>query len=246
MKKIILTVLLLFFTPAFADVCYDVNEIVAKKAIEILKKQQEIYEYCSICQDAEPQKITIQTITQGNPLLVNGSSIDLAHTYYKENNQFINLGIASGCIKAGQYNIKNALPELPITRRNKETNKQEAKKEADKIYETCATELKNKTDRLTTADMVKENILVNDCLDKAIREEIKKAFEPEKQEEMFAYFKQTRANLLKFYANTYSANKYCDGRCGSMSVLLPYVDENSLLMQMLESLIFLNLERNGY
>lgn len=246
MRRLILIWFLLLITPAFADVCYDIKEDASIKAAEILKSQKEIYIYCSICQDAEPQKMTIQNLTQSNPFLVNGSPIDLAHTYYKENNQFINLGIAAGCIKDGQYNIKAALLKLLVIHRNKESNKKDAKEQTDKIYETCAAELKNKKAHLTTADMVKENILVNDCLDKAIREEIKKAFEPEEQEEMFADLKQTRTNFLKFYANIYSANKYCNGRCGSMSALLPYVDENSLLIQMLESLIFLNLERNGY
>ena len=246
MRRLILIWFLLLITPAFADVCYDIKEDVATKAAEILKNQKEIYKYCSICQDAEPQKMTIQNMTQGNPFLVNGSPIDLAHTYYKENNQFINLGVAAGCIKDAQYDIKSTLESLPVIHRNKKTNKKDAKEQAEKTFKTCLAEADNKKDHLTTVDMIEQNILINDCLDKAIKEQIKQGFEQEQQAEMFTYLEQTRTGLLKFYTNLYSANKYCYGYCGSISRIIPYSDENNLLMQMLEDLIFLNLEKNGY
>ena len=36
----------------------------------------------------------------------------MAHTYYKQDNKFINLGVASGCIKAGEYDIPAELENL--------------------------------------------------------------------------------------------------------------------------------------
>jgi len=117
MKKfvLILGLILSMSVNAMADVCYDIEDKVAQKAIDIIKTQKEIYEYCSICHDAEPKNIPVTNIQKGNPIYVNDIALDLAHTYYKKDNKFINLGVASGCIEDGEYNIEAELENLTNT-----------------------------------------------------------------------------------------------------------------------------------
>ncbi len=107
MKKfvVILGLVLSINTTSWADICYDVNEQVADNAVKIIQNQKEIYKYCSICPDETPETVPVNNIKNGNPVYVNGVALDLAHAYYKQDNKFLNLGVASGCIKAGEYDI---------------------------------------------------------------------------------------------------------------------------------------------
>ena len=123
MKKLllILGLCLAFNTGARADICYDIDDKVATDAVDVIQSQKEIYEYCSICPDAISKKIPISNVIKGSPIYVNGIALDLAHTYYKQGNKFVNLGVASGCIKAGEYNIPAELNnfETHIKEKNK-------------------------------------------------------------------------------------------------------------------------------
>ncbi len=248
MKKLILCGLLIFFNikSSLADICYDISKDTVEKAYAVINKQTEVYSYCSICPDAEPRKIVIHEIRKGNPLIVNGEEVDLAHLYYKKDNQFINVGVASGCIPADKYGIKAKLDNLSVIHRTEEEDRAAAKERAEKTYETCITENTNTRDHITTADMVVQNTLINDCLEKAVKHEIEQGFEIEIRKEMYQYLENARKNIFKFYLDFYSANKYCDGRCGSYSVLLPYIDEGEMLKKMLEKLFYLNITKNGY
>ena len=247
MKKLVL-ILGLFLSlsaNAWADVCYNVNEIVAKKAIDIIKLQKEIYQYCSICADAEPQTLEVHDVKESNSVYVNNIPLDLAHTYYKQDNTFVNLGIASGCIEAGEYNIAAELDALPTNHRTKERDKEQAHAKTQKIFEKCVNNAKI-NDNVTTADMIRQNTGINDCLENAIKAEIKKGFNAEQQEKMLEYMKQIREAALKFYFGVYTENKYCYGVCGSMTNILPYSDEGKILADILERLIYLNISKNGY
>ncbi|MBQ9035316.1 MAG: hypothetical protein IJ099_05065 [Alphaproteobacteria bacterium] len=247
MKKciLILGLFLSLVANAQADVCYHINETVAKKAVGIIKIQKEIYQYCSICADAEPQTLEVHDIKDNNPIYVNGIALDLAHTYYKQNNKFVNLGIASGCIEAGEYNIAAELDDLPTIHRTKERDKEQAHAKTQEIFEKCVNNAKI-NDNVTTADMIRQNTEINDCLENAIKAEIKKGFNAEQQEKMLEYVKQIREVALKFYFGVYTENKYCYGVCGSMTNILPYSDEGKILADILERLIYLNISKNGY
>ena len=113
--KLILCTLIIFFQAnlALSDICYDItdNDVITK-ATDILKQQNEIYDYCSVCMNAEPRKIIIHEIKAGNPILINQQGIDLAHIYYKDGNNFVNLGVTSGCFSANEYGIKEKLEKL--------------------------------------------------------------------------------------------------------------------------------------
>lgn len=123
MKKLllILSVSLTLGANTRADICYDVDEQAANKAVKIIQTQKEIYQYCSICSAAKPETIIVHNVKNGNPVYVDGVALDLAHTYYKQDNKFFNLGVASGCIEAGEYNIAAELDsfEVHIKERNK-------------------------------------------------------------------------------------------------------------------------------
>ena len=153
MKKFIL-ILVLFLSlgaNAWADVCYDINETVAKKAVNIIKTQKEIYQYCSICPNTESKTIDVRDVEKNNPIYVNSIALDLAHTYYKQDNKFINLGIASGCIEAGEYNIAAELDALPTIYRTKENDKEQARVQTQGIFEKCVNDAKI-NDNITTSD----------------------------------------------------------------------------------------------
>ena len=108
----IFTLTLLFSFNVCADVCVEVREEIATKAVNILEKQKEIYDYCSTCNDAKPQTMLVKNVTKDKKVYVNDKPIDLAHTYFKQDNKYINLGIASGCIEDGQYGISAKLDKL--------------------------------------------------------------------------------------------------------------------------------------
>ena len=247
MKQIVLILGLVWSlsTNAWADICYEVNEKVAQKAVDIIQRQKEIYDYCSICPDANPQIIPVDNVQNSNPVYVHGIALDLAHTYYKDGNKFVNLGVASECIKAGEYNISAELDSLPSINHTKEDNREQAKIQAQDIFKKCVAEAELR-DNATTEDMVQQNIKINDCLEYAIKQEIEKGFVSDEQTKMLEYVRQIRKSARKFYFGVYAENKYCHGGCGSMSNILPYTDEYTILMNMLEKLIYLNIAKNGY
>ena len=241
----IFAITLLFSFNVCADVCVEVNEKSAAKAVSILEQQKEIYDYCSICNDAKPQIISIKNVTKDKKVYVNDKPIDLAHTYFKQDNKYINLGIASGCIEDGQYGISAQLDNLTEFHHTRERNKEQAKQKAKAILEVCVAKVKNDKSQ-TTQDMIERNIKINNCLAEAIKQEIQKGFNEKQQAQMLTYFEQTRKGIWHFYNDIYASNKYCYGQCGSITHLLPYSDEGRILMQMLESLLYLNIAKNRY
>lgn len=247
MKKfvVIFGVWLGFGTNAQADVCYDIDEKAANKAVEIIRNQKEIYKYCSICPDTEPETIIVRTVQNKGHVYVNDEVIDVAHAYYKKGNKFVSLGVASGCIKAGEYNIKAELDDLRTIHLTKESNRELAKKQSQEIYEKCVDKAQPK-ENTTTSGMMEQNIKINDCLASVIKSEIESSFNPEQHKEMIETLKQIRKSVWKFYYNIYAENKYCYGACGTITNVLPFADEGKMLMEMLEKLIYLNLSKNGY
>ncbi len=249
MKKIYMAFGILlagFAVEARADVCYDVSESTASQAAAIIKTQKVIYDYCSICQTAKPHAIKVKTVESTNSVMVNGKPLDLAHTYYKENNKYINLGIKTGCIHDGQYNISAELNDLPEIHRTEADNQKIAKSQAQKIYDKCFTESAEKLSSSVTSDMVEGSIEVNDCLNAAINQEIKNGFDKEQQAKMEQAVKQLRQSTRDFYVGVYAENKYCIGHCGTITNIIPYADENKILSELLERLLYLNIAQNGY
>lgn len=130
MKKFafVLGLMLLINTNAWADICYDVNDEVATRAVDIIGTQNEIYQYCSICSDSKPKTISVNNVQKGNPVYVDGIALDLAHTYYKHKGKFINIGVASGCIKAGEHHIASELESFEAHTKEKNKIKELKKK----------------------------------------------------------------------------------------------------------------------
>lgn len=247
MKKIVLIIIshLFLITTAYADICYDIRQEIADKAEKIIKKHDTLYSYCSICPQAKVQKINVKEVENSNPIKVNGNPIDLAHIYYKNGNKYINLGIKSGCIKDGEYYILSELNDLPEIHHTKENDKMKAKMQAQEIFEECVNVAENMKHE-TTLDMISQNTKINDCLEEAVNNEIKKGFEIKQQKNMKNYVKQLRNATYNFYYGVYTENKYCYGSCGTITSLLPYADEGNALTDLLESLLYLNIAKDGY
>lgn len=247
MKRIILLLvaILSFISNAWADVCYDVKKDIADKAVAIIKNQKILYSYCSICPEAEVLQIKVKNVQNSNPIRVNGKEIDLAHIYYKKGKKYINLGIQSGCIENGQYNISEDLEILAPIHRSPEIDENKIKSKTKKIFDACYSAY-GKVSAQTTHDMMEQNEKINACLTEAIYKEIKKGFNAEQQDKMKRDIKQLQKSTLNFYYGLYAENKYCENACGTMANILPYIDEGKLLMDVLERLIFLNTVKNGY
>ena len=145
MKKVALIFVITLFLCANtkADVCVEVNEEVASKAVNIIKKQKEIYDYCSICNDAKSRTIFIRSVTKDKKVYVNGIAIDLAHTYFKQDSKYVNLGIASGCIEDGVYGISAKLDDLAEFHHTNKTNKEQAQEQAKAIFDECTHKVEN-------------------------------------------------------------------------------------------------------
>ena len=241
-----LTIIYMFLnTLAYADVCYDIRQDIVDKAVKIIKQQKTLYAYCSICPYAKAQEIKVKDVENSNPIKINGKPVDLAHLYYKDNNKYLNLGIKTGCIKDGEYYILSELDDLPEIHRTKENNKTKAKYKAQEIFNKCVATAEN-IKHETTLDMINQNTKINDCLEEAINNEIKKGFELKQQEKMNNYVNQLRKATYNFYYGVYAENKYCYGSCGTITTLLPYADEGNALTELLESLLYLNIAKNGY
>ena len=189
--------------------------------------------------------MTVKSVKADKSVYVNDEAIDLAHTYYKEGDKYVNLGIASGCIKDGEYNISATLDNLPEDKLSNKDYKLQAQQQAQDIFDKCVNSIAEEKS-VTTADMIQNNIKINDCISSAIENEIKQGFNEQQQISMLNYLGQVREGVLNFYSEIYGANKYCYGQCGSMSNLLPYSDESIVLRAMLERLLYLNLAKNGY
>ena len=83
---VIFGVLLSFCTNARADVCYDIDDNAANKAVEIIRNQKEIYKYCSICPDAAPETIIVHKAQNKELFLL---SIFDENDYLRENEEFL-------------------------------------------------------------------------------------------------------------------------------------------------------------
>ena len=158
----------------------------------------------------------------------------------------MNLGVASGCISENEHNIKAKLDDLPDIHYLKEGTTEKAKEKAKKAYEDCVEQNKSLQEHQTTAEMVRVNTLINNCLTEKIKQEIAQGFDEDMRQGMYQDIEKIRKSISDFYGKIYSANKYCEGRCGTISTLLPYVDEGSVLIEMLEKLFYLNINKNGY
>lgn len=248
MKRHFLLCFIIIFCSEFAkaDICYSISENIANKAYKIISKQTEIYKYCSICPEAKAEKIIISDTKKGSPILVNDKAIDLAHTYYKKDNKFINLAIASQCISDGQYNINATLNELQTINKTQKNDRIEAKQQTQKYFQTCFEENNHKKEHLTTIDIVERNTLYRECIINKIKEEIKKSFTIEEQENIIKSLEGIQKNTFSFYSKFYQANKYCEPNCGSVSLIRPYIDEGNILEKILEDIIYLNLTKGEY
>lgn len=253
MKIFLLIVMMLIFAQkAQADVCAFVSKKTAIKAVNIIKKEQEIIHYCELCSDAKMvsenvNKVDYSKVDEKNfEVLLNGKNVDLAYVYIKKSKNYDNLAFLSGCDETKKYNIQTTRKDFPIIKEiTKEDMYQKSKVDAQVVLENCMNAAFAKENPKTYDSLIASQ-KTNDCIVEAIKKEIKKGFEPKEQEEMLKNLKQSRQAIFNFYDKIYNSNKYCIPQCGITAQAFPYEDETKLLQQMLESLLFLNLEKNGY
>lgn len=137
-KYLLTTASILTITqPVFADVCYNTDMKTALRAADILKKQKEAYKYCSICAMHTAEILKIKNLRADKGVYINGEHVDIAHVYYKDKGSFLNLGVMSGCIKDGQYNISAKLTALPSVT-DAEDYRKLAETKAAGIYTDCS------------------------------------------------------------------------------------------------------------
>ncbi len=90
----------------------------------------------------------------------------------------------------------------------------------------------------TTGDMTEWGYKVNNCLEDAIIEEIKKGFLPTNHAEIINHLKMLRKGTFLLNGDIYIINKYCYGSCGTQGLVLPYGDEIDTLKTILEKMVY--------
>ena len=271
MIKILFILMSIFYSSvAMADLCSFVSTNVADKAYNIISEQTEIYEYCSLCPNKETKVIAVKNVQKINPALgfeeelsssyfddknqymlsVDGKELDLAYTYYKKDNKYVNLGISSGCISEGQHGIKASLDELtPSSDTNDEDKEKEiftnALMKEMLIFDKCVPQSNIGASSLSNEEMIKEKKLYADCIIEAIKEEIKAGFEENHQDDMIKYLEEAHNNMLSFYSTFYKNNKYCGQGCAKDPDMSLFQKEDKFLFTILSELIHLNVAKRA-
>ena len=119
-------------------------------------------------------------------------------------------------ISENEHNIKAKLDDLPDIHYLKEGTTEKAKEKAKKAYEDCVEQNKSLQEHQTTAEMVRVNTLINNCLTEKIKQEIAQGFDEDMRQGMYQDIEKIRKSISDFYGKIYSANKYCEGRCGTL------------------------------
>ena len=142
--------------------------------------------------------------------------MDLAHTYYKQGNKFINLGVASGCIKGGEYNIQAELESLDthVYERNKIN-------ELKQKFDVCSNTFKqeeskcNKIESLECYDyLVSANKNIQLCY-KQIAIDLFKHYYNISAPDAEIKFDTLLKNVYQQYSFIYNENSYCkNNNCG--------------------------------
>ena len=119
-----------------------------------------------------------------------------------------------------------------------------AKAQAHHIGKTCWDEA-YKDDPYSTADMRRADFNANDCMYKAVEEQVRQAFEPTEQEQVLEWIMTGWRGVSQTYWMIFNNNKYCYGRCGTMQHLRNTPFEAQFLEQVLAWLIHANAKKGS-
>ena len=97
----------------WADQAACLTEKDANKAAEVLRVAKQLREYCAPCDDTGWRKVDIETVdvvggSCGTEVKVNGSGIDLAYVYVREDDKWVNLAKVVG-VKV--HDVPKVLPD---------------------------------------------------------------------------------------------------------------------------------------
>lgn len=91
----------LFALPAMADQAAYISEVVAARAVTLLKKTPTLKSFCAPCGDARAQSMEVKSISKADvnykgfwEVQINGEGVDLAYLYFPEKDKWRNVAIA--------------------------------------------------------------------------------------------------------------------------------------------------------
>ena len=235
-----------------ADICVDVDERVAKKALAEIEKYEEVTSYCSLCAEAKPSILKakdakiVKIDKNIFSLMIDGQVQDLAYLYIDKTKSYKNLAFIAGCSEVKKHSIPQTM--VIFVEKKKQTSDeiwQKSHKMAKEIVKICEQKA-TRNNPQTTADVRVAEIKLNDCITSAIKKEIRQAFPADKQKEMYDIVLNTRKSISSFYWKIYNENKYCEPTCGTMAQVIYLSQESKVLEDMLTRAIFLNINKNGY
>lgn len=236
-----------YYTSARADVCLLTDQKTAEDAISILSNENEIFEYCSTCEDAVSKQLKISDINIHSEdgsiyeVYINSEPVDIGHIYIRKNNRYYNLAIMADCKDAIKADIKAELPELKEKYKiSREDAYKYARAESNKIFNQChETFFKKQEYDFTYA--INAAYHSNLCIEKKIKEEIKKLFNPEQKQKALIALEKISQSSEDLYNLMYTQNIYCENKfCGLDAELMATSEKTTLLRQILENLIFIN------
>ena len=86
---------------------------------------------------------------------------------------------------------------------------------------------------------------VNDCLVEEIRQQVRQAFDEERQGEVMKFVEGIRLNVLGFYGDLYKRNRYCAPDCGLAGQSVNEDELQIILQDMLKSVLLINKQNNN-
>ncbi len=85
----------------------------------------------------------------------------------------------------------------------------------------------------------------NDCLVEEIRQQVRQAFDEERQGEVMKFVEGVRLNVLGFYGDLYKRNRYCAPDCGLAGQSVNEDELQIILQDMLTRVLLINKQNNN-
>lgn len=109
MKKLFLAGFgLLLLTPVYADQFAYIKPDLAKKAVELLNKEKDIYLFCEPCGELQGKIEQVRTVEEFDvnyegyhEVRINGGGIDLAYTFIRRGARWKNVAVELGLKPSG-------------------------------------------------------------------------------------------------------------------------------------------------
>lgn len=138
----VICICLLTVPTAMADQAKSLTKEQSEKAVQLLNGTKQLLRYCATCSDKTSKLIHIESIESGADgyndswiIYMNGEAVDLAYSYYKENELWRNIAISLDIevFEVPEYLTEEQISELSI----EEVEYVDKRKKIEEEYSNC-------------------------------------------------------------------------------------------------------------